>query len=142
MVSRIVAMACAVGILICSACERPHDVHFVVPDGFRGVFKVEISEAAGPVPRDPSGAYVFRVPPSGVLRVRSQDADVFDLVQGLTAEYASGAGLLAGDVPGPKAVGLHLLWGDSDGTLYCIIGTPAERDAAVAKRFVEVGSVR
>jgi len=91
-------------------CHRaPERVHFVLPDGFRGVFGIWADDPEGTELRTTDGRYVIHIPESGVLKMTGHDPFSSFLE---TASFANGdviwVSTKLGDSPPPGAIGL---WG-------------------------------
>lgn len=82
-------IALIVAFTSCSQIIQPgKPLHFVVPDGYEGVFEIVIDEKNGSEPKVENGRLVYRIPPSGVLAVKS--IEPFQEPHKETAEYYRG----------------------------------------------------
>lgn len=53
-------------------CANP-DVHFILADGYRGSFRVVLDEALGVEPKLKNGRYIYEIPSTAELRVKTFD---------------------------------------------------------------------
>jgi hypothetical protein len=53
-------------------CANP-DVHFILADGYKGTFRVVLDEAHGVDPKLENGRYVFEIPSTAEIRVKTFD---------------------------------------------------------------------
>lgn len=90
----VASVAPFVSIYVSQTPARP--IKIIVPDGFRGQFQIVKDSKNGQelVIRD--GAYVFEIPPSGILRVRSDRP--FYRPHTTTVEYRNGTEVRAKDL--------------------------------------------
>jgi hypothetical protein len=59
---------------VCLGCEsKPNQVHFILPNGFRGAFAVQPDDPEGIILVREDGCYVVRIPESGVLGIKGYD---------------------------------------------------------------------
>ena len=64
-------LAFGVVLLFSLGCEsKPNQVHFIIPDGFRGSFAVKSDDQDGIMLGQENGHFVLRIPESGVLGIR------------------------------------------------------------------------
>ena len=75
-------------------------VQFVVPDNYRGIFRLTIDQGATEAGRDRNGVWVYRIPESGALSVKRRFP--FSEWHRVTAVFASGE--LLAVAAGPPAV--------------------------------------
>lgn len=61
----------ALAIAICGCGDRGAPVHFIFPNGFRGEVQLVFDPSNGDEIRLIDGRYVYRLPESGILHVRS-----------------------------------------------------------------------
>lgn len=101
-------------------------VHLVVPDGFRGLFALQVSADAQTSHRDTGNRYVYQISQAGLLLISEKDP-IFTWHQ-LSAEYASGAPLAVDQVSDKDAVQLYSLSTDQQGNSYYLVGTAAEKE--------------
>lgn len=101
-------------------------VHLVVPDGFRGLFALQVSADTEANHRDTGNRYIYQIPQAGFLLISEKDP-IFQWHR-LSAEYASGAPLAVDQVPDKDAVQLYSLSTDQHGNSYYLVGTAAEKE--------------
>ena len=65
----------------------PH-IHFVLPDGYVGAFRLVLDEIGGADVEEEGGAYTYRIPKSGELKVKSFQP--FMRWHQITASYEGG----------------------------------------------------
>ncbi len=126
--------------------ERRATIHYVVPDGYRGIFRLELEPAAPALTRE-GGRYLVVIPDAGILRVRRW-GPLLDLREH-TAAYAGGRPLSVGIAdrgelsPGRAGdeVKLYALETDASGRSYYLVGTAVEMVAAQDLRERPLGGV-
>lgn len=89
-----------------SSCEviKP-PVHYILPDGYVGMFKIILDEKNGVDVKLERGTYTLEVPPDGVLRIKSFTP--FDAWQEVTASYKSGNEIPTLGTVGDNAIALR-----------------------------------
>ena len=109
-------------------------VHYVVPDGYRGVFTIELDPNGGQMVPVTNGEFVVSIPSNGKLSVSS-----FDFIKGRhmeTAEYASGAALSLGHSPTNIALRLVAVSPDLKRAIY-VVGTKDEQEVEFKKYWTQ-----
>lgn len=101
-------------------------VHLVVPDGFRGLFALQVSADTQTRKQDTGNRYIYQIPQTGILLIGANDP-IFRWHR-LSAEYASGASLAIDQAPDRDAVQLYSLSTDQQGSSYYLVGTAAEKE--------------
>ena len=117
-------------------------VHFILPDGYRGAFRIVVDPVGLDV-KPTNGTYVFRIPVGGILRVKS--ARPFRRWHEETAAYNDGTtipdGFLSVD---PSTIALHGLFSrqeDGEDSQWWMVGTKDDADAAWRDTFdLKVGN--
>jgi uncharacterized protein YecT (DUF1311 family) len=92
------------------AAQVDPSIHFILPDGYVGAFRLELSKRDGVEMKLEHGRYVLEIPRSGTLRVRSFKA--FADMHSKTAAYKSGKEI-PHDPSGslmPRSVALRRVW--------------------------------
>lgn len=69
-VPRVLAVVSLICIFI-SCKSSASEVHFVLPDGYVGIFKIVLDETEGVDANPKDGRYAYEIPKSGILKVRS-----------------------------------------------------------------------
>lgn len=102
---------------------------FILPDGWRGKFKLVLDRAGGiPIDLD-NGHYTYRIPEIGVLRVKSLAP--FKQWHGITMAYEGGSSIPGRLDPGrtPQTITFYGLRVTSSAEDWYFIGTDDERKA-------------
>jgi hypothetical protein len=116
-------------------------VKFVLPAGFRGLFKL-VTDPNAP-PRDDAAAY--EIPPTGVLAIR--DTRPLEQWHNTNAVFDDHTPLpVASAAPSQPydeiAIDLHHVTADSEGNIWFLVGTEAELDRVLKERSrLNVGPV-
>jgi len=106
-------------------------IHYVLPDGYTGMFKIILDEQKGVDIKRESWSYTCEIPPNGILRVKS-----FEPFYGWhkeTAAYRNGSPIVipdstvSNDVIALRDVGMHEK-GDGPRTITIVIGTQQQAD--------------
>ena len=105
-------------------------VHFVLPDGYTGVFKIVLDEANGIDVRLTDGRYTYEIPAGGILRVKSFKH--FEQWHEATAAYRNGTQIptlstVNSDTVALRSLGIYTR-GDGPPTMTFVIGTKEEED--------------
>lgn len=123
----------AVVSLICTliSCKSSAEVHYVIPDGYVGMFKIVLDEREGVDVSPKNGRYTYEIPQSGILKVRSFAP--FRTGYEASAAYRNGTKInLAGDGVPDEAIALRDLGeeirGNGPPIIVLVIGTKAEQD--------------
>jgi hypothetical protein len=105
-----------------------HQLRFVLPDGYRGVFVLAADPSAPAVFPERDNTYVYVIPASGQLNVRTLAP--LEQWHSTSAVSTSGAPIPAAQTspaePYSGEVRLHHLVTDSAGRSYFLVGTDAE----------------
>jgi hypothetical protein len=126
LINLLVAAFCITG---CDWPSTPSTVthEFILPAGYRGVFKVVENKESGQVAKLVNGVVKIVVPHNGIAVLNSTAT----LKQWHKVIAMSGTGPLSlgvGELLSPESVGFFDLWGDSDGASYYFVGTRAGYD--------------
>jgi hypothetical protein len=118
-------LICALGMTLTGCGRRASNVHFILPDGYRGVFRIK-SDPKGPaVTRRDDGAFVYLIPSAGSL-ITSTTKPLLS-VESVTGEFRSGQQIpwnrLGRNAQPSKPPGIYNLHADSDGWFYFFLGT-------------------
>lgn len=89
----------------CGIAESGPPHKYIVPDGYRGFFRIEVDAEKGEGPELVDGEYVFRIPASGVLTIA--DRSPFEQWHASSAAYASGTPLPTEYEAAPEEVALY-----------------------------------
>lgn len=123
----------AVVSLICTliSCKSSAEVHYVLPDGYVGMFKIVLDETGGVEISPKDGRYVYEIPQSGILKVRSFAP--FRPWHDESAAYRNGTKIKLWDSTVPDdAVALRDLGESTRGNgppiIVLVIGTKEEQD--------------
>lgn len=105
---------------------RFQKIEIVLPDQYHGVFKINFDSEGEALQPNNRSVYKIAVPRNGILTL--QNADIFNEWHKIAISYQNGekisnAGFYELD---NNSVGLYLLWSDSDGCIYFLIGTQKE----------------
>lgn len=107
--------------------SNKYTVHFVLPDGYRGAFKIieDADNRANPVTIS-DDVVTVSVPFDGIVKVT--DVGFLTKWHSQKATYSNGRSLPSGMAVSPESdvVAFHSLWTDSEGTSYYFVGTPQE----------------
>ena len=135
--THIVALLAIAFLAACS--PRSGDpIHITIPDAYRGVFKIVPDSHAGLRHVVVDEYFQFNIPEEGILKV--EDIAPFQRFHQTKVTYESG-----GSVPNgflslePGTIAWYSLWSDTTGTIWFLIGTQVEYEAAQKKGRVEVG---
>ena len=114
----------------CLGLRNP-SVHYVLPDGYTGVFEIILDEQNGLDVTREGWSYTYEIPPDGVLRVRSFAP--FRRMHTVTAAYRSGSGIVIPDsTVSDDTIALRSLGSytraDGPDTMVSVIGTKKEAD--------------
>lgn len=97
--------------------EPKYSIHFILPDGYVGVFRLVLDKEAGVEMKLENGRYALEIPKNGVLKIKSFRP--FAELHEIDAAYKSGK-KIPYDVSGslmPKSIALRKVWvvvGDMD----------------------------
>lgn len=110
-------------------------VRIVVPDGWCGMFKLALDVGNGTQPDHVDEEYIYTVPMSGVLAVR--DFKPLEQWHFTVVEYSNGTRIPDRVDPesGTGARKFDALASTSDGAMWYLIGTVADRQAAFEAHF-------
>lgn len=131
-------------VIVVFATRRNSDqgVLFVIPDGFRGVIKIQESPNA-PQIAVVNKEYVYRVPSNGALLVPTTAS--LEHLSDVRATFANGTALPVRQTPLAEPydddLALHVVTIDSDGTLYLLIGSERELERLYKTRDFTLGAV-
>lgn len=125
----------AVLIVCINGCSRNKVNKFIVPMGFRGAIRIETGNHDGFERENSEGVTTYRIPKSGILRLR--DAGPFTSWERMRASYEDGSNLLtehdvfkgpdqSTSVPDQGTVALWILFTDSDDNIWFYVGTYEE----------------
>jgi hypothetical protein len=123
----------AFGALLCthSGCSEPAaNIVVVAPAGFRGPILIRPAPNGQTVQPDESGRYVYKIPPSGVLKVSS--TTLLQKWHTLDAQWSDGTELAVQKGPSDSPLSLHEVWIDSDRVVVLFVGS--SKDAADLRR--------
>jgi hypothetical protein len=135
---------------VCLGCQStPNQVHFIIPNGFRGAFAVKADDSEGIIVVKEGGLYVVRIPESGVLGIKDHDPFQSYLC---TASFANGNGIWVStridDTPRKEQIAL---WGGTTEAWYengkpvnlfwWFVGTEGEWSASDQKTRHSAGGV-
>ena len=116
----------------CSERSGP-PVEYVIPDGFRGLFRISPNPNAPPIPFV-DGRCIVDIPQSGLLLVR--DMEPFRRFHSGAARYTSGALLpVAVSASTSEDIQLFYLSTDSDGNSWWLVGPGAREHACLTMRL-------
>ncbi|MCH7885441.1 MAG: hypothetical protein IIC01_09350 [Planctomycetes bacterium] len=109
-------------------------VHFILPDGWQGKFKLALNKAGGIQIDLKNDCYTYRIPEIGVLRVKSFAP--FKQWHGITMAFEGGVSIPDELHPGrlPDTVAFHVLSTTGSGEHWYMIGTEDERKAAYEEK--------
>lgn len=124
-------MAVSFGFSILSCVALNPSIHYILPDGYVGVLRIQLDEKEGVEVKAKDGRYTYEIPASGVLKVKSLAP--FEPMHEETAAYKNGAVIeLTGSNVSDEAVALRSLGtyqrGDGPRTMAFVIGTKQEED--------------
>ena len=113
-------------------------VHITIPDTYRGVFKIVPDSNAGVPHLMVDEHFQFKIPEEGILKV--ENIAPFERFHQTRVTYENGESLPHGflNLP-PETTRWYSLWSDTTGTIWFLIGTQEEYEAAQKKGRVEVG---
>jgi hypothetical protein len=121
-----ILLGCSASLLVgCDGSGPP--VHFSVPDGFRGAFKISVDRKHGIQPVKSNGVWMIVVPTNAHLVIK--DDWFFRKWHSETASYYSGKPVGDGQMS-TNAVALRSLFSDSQRNSWWLIGTKQELDNA------------
>lgn len=129
--STLITVGCLVCTLISCVRSAP-DVHYVLPDGYVGMFKIVLDEKGGVDIGLKDGRYKYEIPQSGILRVKSFAP--FRAWHEESAAYRNGTKITLGGTDGvpDKAVALRDLGegisGNGPPIIVFVIGTKEEQE--------------
>jgi hypothetical protein len=122
----------AVGYSLVS-CAMFNSVHYVLPNGYIGLFKIVLDETNGLDVRRKFGRATYEIPPDGVLRVKS-----FEPFRGwhqVTASYRDGTEISTSITPGDDEIAYRNLGSSSRGhgpiTIAIVVGTKEQTNRIV-----------
>src|SRR5690348_11806538 len=59
---------------LCTGCEsKPAEVHFLIPNGYRGVFKVVVDQPDGTIIPKKDGRFIVEIPKNGLLKIKGEN---------------------------------------------------------------------
>jgi len=113
-------------------------VHITLPDDYRGVFKITPDPEQGVPHAFRDDHFQFKIPEDGILKV--QNIEPFERFHQRQVTYESGKSLPNGflSLP-PRTIAWYSLWSDTTGTIWFLIGTKEEYEAAQKMGRVKVG---
>ncbi len=125
------------GLVVCLICifisckSSAPDVHFVLPDGYVGMFKIVLDEKEGVDVNSKDGRYAYEIPKSGILKVKSFAP--FRPWHEESAAYRNGTKInLPGNTVPNESVALRDLGeymrGNGPPIIVYVIGTKEEQD--------------
>lgn len=125
------AMVVSFGFSIVSCVALNPSIHYILPNGYVGVFRIQLDEREGVEVKAKAGGYTYEIPASGVLKVKTFAP--FQPMHEETAAYKNGAVIeLTGSNVSDEAVALRSLGtyrrGDGPPTIAFVIGTKQEED--------------
>jgi hypothetical protein len=130
----LILLACGASLLIGCDGSGP-SVHFSVPDGFRGLFKISVDRKHGLQPVKSNGVWTIVVPTNAHLVIT--EGWFFRKWHTETASYYSGKPV--GDEPiSTNAVALRALSTDTERNTWWLIGTKREQHIAHFARLWEL----
>lgn len=109
--------------------EKPKVV-FILPEGFRGVFKV-VQNNQGKMVASDSGTIFIIVPSDGIVSLKNREF-LYDW-HGIEAKFISGEMLYNADASEPKEneTAFFSLWAESDnGPIFYLVGSKKDYEAA------------
>lgn len=100
-------------------------IHYILPNGYRGPFKIVVDSAASGGYRYDGKCHIYTIPANGVLRVSS--ASPFKYFHRTSAEYVGGRQIACSEPgpAGPDAVRLTAL-GATESEFWMVVGTEAD----------------
>lgn len=101
-------------------------IHFIVPDGFRGLFVLRVTAGVQPASRQGEGRFIYRIPPNGLLPI-GENEPIFRWHQ-LSAQFDSSAPLETENELVTDAVKLYSLSTDQRGNSYYLVGTAIDKE--------------
>ena len=124
----VILIAPLIALAGCNSAENPVRHEFILPDGYKGVFKIVEDKTAGQPVKPVDGLVKITVPSNGIVMVKS--THTLQEWHKAVAVYKSG-GILpfgVGALPDAESVAFFSLWTEANGTIYYLIGTKAEFD--------------
>lgn len=114
--------------LACGILNPP--VHYILPNGYRGVFKIILDEANGTDVKREERSYTYEIPPNGILRIKSFAP--LSQMHEASAAYKNGTKIptlstVNDDTIALRDVGMHER-GDGPRTITIVIGTKEQAD--------------
>jgi hypothetical protein len=106
-------------------------VHYTLPDGYVGVFKIVLDESAGADVKPNGGRYTYEIPDEGILRVK--DLESLRQMHEETAAYRNGNRIiipdskLSDDTVALRSLGQHTR-GKGPYTIVFVIGNKWDAD--------------
>ncbi len=122
--------------------SEPVQVHFVVPDGYRGQFQISRHPGATAPQRRADGTFVYQIPDSGLLQV--DGANPLAEWHDTTAAYRDGSALPfqgGSGAPADPQVKLRSVSADHLGNVYYVVGTGPEHEHLVRTSDHALGRV-
>lgn len=105
--------------------ETGPDVHYSIPDGYRGLFVITPDPNAPAIPLK-KGVYQVSIPANGHLKVKS--VEPFLLWHSTTAAFPGGKLLPVDEIIPADEIKLHTLSTDSDHRHWYLVGTDREKE--------------
>jgi len=131
------------GFLVClNACERTGEpVYFVVPNNYRGAFKLVVDEKDGIIMAAQDGRFTCVIPQSGVLKVKTNKPLL--VWHRISASYADGTSipLIGEGSVATNTVVFSSLQSVNNQTYWFFIGTEEEIRAAQKNPNLQIGGV-
>jgi len=140
---RLISVSAASVCLMIACSAKGRDLELLIPEGFRGMFKIVPNKNGVPAKRKETGELSFLVATNGICATST--ADAFKHWHSLSVITYRGKRVQVGTSQDTKAaVQLRPLGSDDTGTYYFFIGTENECRDAAASRFHELslGTVR
>jgi len=120
-------------------CSNPSGdaVKIIIPNNFRGVFKI-VPDEEGTLAEKKDEHFVFRIPGSGILRVKNTDP--FKDFHETVVEYESGKSVPAGILDlDEDSIAYYYLWSDTADQIWFLIGTTDQYQSSQKEGRVQVG---
>lgn len=101
-------------------------VHFILPNGFRGLFAIQLTQQDPPTNPTQDGRFVYRIPSSGLFRASDHEPVLHWHV--LSAEFADGTPLPVEHRTAKDSLQLYSLSTDEHGNSYYLVGTAEDKE--------------
>ena len=125
-----------------NACERTGEpVHFIVPNNYRGAFKLVLDEKDGITVAARNGRFTYVIPQSGDLKVKAVKPLL--VWHTFSATHANGTSIpVRGESrTASDAVAFCSLQSENNQTYWFFVGTETEMREAEKNRNLQVGGV-